>query len=393
MRNKAGLLGLLLILILMVWHSISFAAEVFTTKSIPVTYRGIKIIVNGKQIPGEEPLVLDNKGIIMVPVRTVAEATGKQVVWDEKVNTIYIGNLSSQAQTPKSSAKTGTPQPKQGQIIPVTYRNIRIMAGGKIISGEEPFIMDRTGTVMVPVRTVSEALGKSVVWDPKKNTLTISAGGVASTSAGVAQDKTASFSRLEDMMVLRNVGPFFRQTDKPFMIAAGAHSHGLGVRLTGGHAEVVIRTNGKYKAIEGWLGVDDETKNSNGAFFFSIQTDNKEVPSFYEINGGAEKIKGNVPDFTLEEPKDLNGPIDEEADEEEDIHKVTYPVNTDLLEKTPVFVSGPILPASYPRYISPTVTDISGALTVTLTVTWVAGSEGDYPDLTAVLADFKFIKQ
>ena len=209
-------------------------------------------------------------------------------------------------------------------------------------------------------------------------------------------------------MVIRNVGPFFRQ-EEPFVIAAGKHKKGLGVRISDPPekrtGEIVIRTHGKYKAMEGWLGVDDETANSNGAFFFSVFTDTNEVPSNVETGGGAENIINRIPDeynFINRIPDEYNfdyrvvDPVgkrdEEEGNEVGSIYQTNYPVNSNLYEKKPVFLSGPIYPASYPKYISPVLTDISGALTVTIRVTWVPGSQGDYADLTAVLADFKFLK-
>lgn len=379
MKNKTLWMVLITMVIILSLGQASIASSVVSTKKVPVTYRGIQVLVEGKKIAGEEPFILDHAGIVMVPVRTIAEAIGKSVEWDPQKNMVYIGTSNFSGQ--KAGSPTTTEQRKKGEIISVAYRGIRIFAGGKIIQSEEPFIIEKKGIVMVPIRAISEAVGRAVVWDPKNNTVEI-----RPASSALTQTKPSNFVWLEDMMVLRNVGPFFRQ-EEPFSIAAGNHNRGLGVRMTGGSAEVVIRTHGKYKAIEGWLGVDDETRNSSGAFFFSIFTDNKEVPSIIQVEGGAEKIMESNPDYELIE---TNG---DEEEEEDNIHKTRYSVNSDLYEKTPVFLSGPILPASYPKYISPVVTDISGALTVTLKITWVEGEPGDYADLTAVLADFKFIKE
>ena len=386
MKKKTGWIILCALLLLLSLKSVSLADMAAITKNIEVTYRGIQIFVDGKRINGEEPLLL-NHGVVMVPVRTVAEAIGKSVEWDAKKNIVYIGTSRN---IPKNSGSTGTTastQSTKGKVLTVTYRGIQIYAGGKIIGGEEPFIINDKGIVMVPIRAVAEATGKLVQWDGKKNTIEISAG-----SPNYNPPKTDEFVWLDDMMVLRNIGPFFRQKE-PFSIAAGKHSRGLGVRLTGGVAEVVIRTHGKYKAIEGWLGVDDETANSSGAFFFSVYTDTKEVPSNIETEGGAEKIIERTPkefgfDYNL---VNMDNKRDED-DEDESIYHTDYNVNSNLYERKPVFLSGPIYPASYPKYVSPALTDISGALTVTIRVAWVGESEGDYPDLTAVLADFKFIK-
>ncbi|MEL7567497.1 MAG: stalk domain-containing protein [Dehalobacterium sp.] len=394
MRNKTGWVMLISFLTLVFINSISFAAPRVIQMRVPVTYRGIQVLVDGEAIAGEEPFIMDKKGIVMVPVRTVAEAVGRSVEWDGTNNRVYISSAPYTAQTGSYNA---TPtQTTIKKVNFVTYKEIQIYAGEKIIAGEEPFILTAKGIVMVPLRSIAEATGKSVVWDGKKNTVEITSG-----STGTGQPKSNNsndFVRLEDMMVIRNVGPFFRQNGKPFTIAAGTHNHGLGVRLREGSAEIVIRTHGKYKAIEGWLGVDDETSNTSGAFFFSIFTDSKEVLSDVEVEGGAEKIINQTPkeynyDYNLVEMENNNADAEDDADKTESIYKNTYPVHSDLYEKTPIFISGPILPASYPKYISPASTNISGALTVTIRVTWVAGEEGDYSDLTAVLADFKFIKE
>ena len=386
MKKKTGWIVLCVLLLLLSLKSVSLADTVAITKNIEVTYRGIQIFVDGKRIYGEEPLLLSH-GVVMVPVRTVAEAIGKSVEWDAKKNMVYIGTSTN---IPKNTGSTWTgasTQAKQGKIT-VTYRGIQIYAGGKTIRGEEPFIINDKGIVMVPIRAVAEATGKLVQWDGKKNTIEISAG-----TSNYNPPKAKEFVWLDEMMVLRNIGPFFRQKE-PFSIAAGKHSRGLGVRLTGGTAEMVIRTHGKYKAIEGWLGVDDETANSRGAFFFSVYTDTQEVASNIETEGGAQKIFERIPnefgfDYNL---VDMDKNKDDEDDKNESIYKTDYNVNSNLYERKPVFLSGPIYPASYPKYVSPALTDISGALTVTIRVTWVGESEGDYPDLTAVLADFKFIK-
>ncbi len=62
---------------------------------ITVTYRGFKFMPAGRVIGGEEPFVINDKGIVMVPIRAVAEATGKLVQWDGKKNIIEISTGSA----------------------------------------------------------------------------------------------------------------------------------------------------------------------------------------------------------------------------------------------------------------------------------------------------------
>lgn len=57
--------------------------------------------------------------------------------------------------------------------IQVTYRNISIQVNGKIVPSEqEPFIYQ--GRTFVPLRTIGEAVNKTVEWDNAKNQIKIS---------------------------------------------------------------------------------------------------------------------------------------------------------------------------------------------------------------------------
>jgi hypothetical protein len=56
--------------------------------------------------------------------------------------------------------------------IQVTYRNISILVNGKIVPSEqEPFIYQ--GRTFVPLRTIGEAVNKTVDWDNAKNQVSI----------------------------------------------------------------------------------------------------------------------------------------------------------------------------------------------------------------------------
>lgn len=80
----------------------AYAAGV-TTKNISVTYRNIKLVVDGAQVTPKdangavvEPFVYN--GTTYLPVRAVGNAIGKQVSWDGNTNTVYIGaNLGQKA--------------------------------------------------------------------------------------------------------------------------------------------------------------------------------------------------------------------------------------------------------------------------------------------------------
>lgn len=82
-----------------------------------LTYRDIKISVNGKEItPTDatgavvEPFIID--GTTYLPVRAVASAVGLEVGWDEATNTVRLGDNAgghnaTPAQTPAPAATIG----------------------------------------------------------------------------------------------------------------------------------------------------------------------------------------------------------------------------------------------------------------------------------------------
>lgn len=215
--------------------------------------------------------------------------------------------------------------------ITVSSGEVKVFFNNKQVLTKMPFMVDEKGVALIPVRETFQALGGNVVWDKKNNALYIEGIGKPNTDAGRAVQ--TSFTWLEEMVVIRNVGHFYQQPEKNYMIAAGAHRHGISVKLEENQvAEVVVRTNGKYKGIEGWLGVEDSSMNSSGAYVLSIYAD-----------------------------------------------------------KNIVFESSAIAPATYPMYITLGESNISGAQTVKFQVKWVdSGSIGTSKEIIAVLADFKF---
>lgn len=55
---------------------------------------GMDLVVNGKKLDGVKPLLNDD-GVVMVPVRTVSEALGYKVGWDEEAQKVTVGELLS----------------------------------------------------------------------------------------------------------------------------------------------------------------------------------------------------------------------------------------------------------------------------------------------------------
>lgn len=153
----------------------AFAAE---DKNVTITYREIKILINGERInpkdatgASTEPFILD--GSTFLPVRAVAGALGLEVGWDAETSTVYLDSGA------EPTLPTGTPAASNGnKKATITYRDIKIVIDGNEIvptdatgAKVEPFILN--GTTYLPVRAVSGALGLEVGWDAETSTVTL----------------------------------------------------------------------------------------------------------------------------------------------------------------------------------------------------------------------------
>ena len=84
----------------------------------------------------------------------------------KKLFILSVLSLSIGANCVNAFAKTGT------EKIDAVYNDIKIVADGNTVSTDaEPFIYN--GTTYLPVRAISEALGKEVNWDAQTNTVYI----------------------------------------------------------------------------------------------------------------------------------------------------------------------------------------------------------------------------
>lgn len=73
--------------------------------SIPVSYNNIQIVVDGEKLATDkEPFIYE--GTTYLPVRAVAQATGKDVTWDNASQTIYLGTVPKNV----TSIETAMPQ-------------------------------------------------------------------------------------------------------------------------------------------------------------------------------------------------------------------------------------------------------------------------------------------
>ena len=128
--------------------------------------------VNGNVV---EPFTI--KGTTYLPVRAVSEALGKKVNWDNATKTVSIDDQDTEYDIKKFEGKAEGRNAQEKKEI--YYNNIKIKINGKEIEPKdsngnivEPFTI--SGTTYLPVRAVSEALGKNVGWNGETKTVFIS---------------------------------------------------------------------------------------------------------------------------------------------------------------------------------------------------------------------------
>jgi hypothetical protein len=216
-----------------------------------------------------------------------------------------------------------------------------------VINGEEwrpevrPFLLEKEGVLMVPLRELAAELGLAVKWEGSTATVLIGdpAGNrsfpVVRGNSPTSASTGPSYVWLEDLTVLRNVGPFYRQPGRNFMVAARPFSRGVALELEAGkEAEVVVDLAGRFKSVEGYLGIEDATSNSRGGC----------VVSFF----GDEVL---------------------------------------------LFKSSVLKPSDYPYYVDPTrLGNLSGIKRLRIHVRWEKAGLGDYDRIVCVLARFRFFR-
>ncbi len=190
--------------------------------------------------------------------------------------------------------------------INVFYNNLTVYIDGQQLDTlVEPFIYE--GHTMVPLRALGEALGKSVAWDEENGRIII----------GEAPVSLAPPAKLTDLTVLRNVGDFYEKSGG-FVITKRRFENGIAADIDkGSRTEFIVELSGKYQGLTGFVGVDDSTQDSAGAFNLTISGDGrvlygptKVLPGQYPIKlelgiAKMETVKFNV-DWVQGEVGDYN---------------------------------------------------------------------------------------
>ncbi|MCL1882950.1 MAG: stalk domain-containing protein [Defluviitaleaceae bacterium] len=127
------------------------------TQNISVTYRNIRIVVNGEPITPRdgagnvvEPFIFG--GTTFLPIRAVSQALGMYVQWDGDTSTVYIGatedDLPGVNEPPAPPAPSSTPAPQASTASNLTptmaeiYNNPNLIIASHVYQGMTFFIVE-----------------------------------------------------------------------------------------------------------------------------------------------------------------------------------------------------------------------------------------------------------
>ena len=156
------------------------AIESAALKQVTAEVRpSVAILVDGVErtfydASGREVHAIYYDGTHYLPVRAIGELMGKNVNWDSATRTITLSG-------PRTAAATvGTPDTKavDASVTAQLRPDITIVVDGTTraftdAKGSAVYPLLREGTNYLPVRAIGELMGKSVSWDSKSRTITL----------------------------------------------------------------------------------------------------------------------------------------------------------------------------------------------------------------------------
>lgn len=153
------------------WHPIS---DLTSLKTELFKNKDIQVFLNGTQIEFDQPPINTSEGRVLVPIRKIAEAMDKKVLWSSETSTAFIDNTD------------------EGLIIPLLEEYMLIADENGYDSWERVPLdfpaIEMNGRTLVPMRAFCESLGATVVWDGTTKTIDIT------------YDATGSAEPMNDML-------------------------------------------------------------------------------------------------------------------------------------------------------------------------------------------------
>lgn len=150
---------------------------------------------------------------------------------------------------------------------------IKILVNGEAVQlSEQPFVLNKTGATMVSLRDLAQTLGFVVTWDDATRVIHLD-------SDPQKRWRGLSTQNLEEMKVIRNVGPFYQTKNGNHMIAGRSFERGVVVDISKDKpvVEFGLDLNQRYTTLAGYHGVEDLTMNSSGSYTLRILGDDREL--------------------------------------------------------------------------------------------------------------------
>nr|WP_246427645.1 copper amine oxidase N-terminal domain-containing protein [Paenibacillus phyllosphaerae] len=144
--------------------------------NVKVKSSSIQLVFDGKTLvlpEGQYIFTVNNS--TYVPLRFVSYALQKSVKWDSKTTTVAVAEPSKSETVAlkeyllNATGQTGAKSAKGGNAIAVSPIAAKFTFDGTtkaLAKGQSSYMLN--GTIYVPLRFVSESVGKVVLWDPVK---------------------------------------------------------------------------------------------------------------------------------------------------------------------------------------------------------------------------------
>jgi len=137
------------LLTILIWD-ISESSIRMTIGAIP-DQPAISVVLNGRRLSFDTPPQMIS-GRVMLPLRTIFEEMGAEVVWD-------------------GATRTATAT-KGDTTVVLTIGSVSPTVNGRVVQIDQPGVIV-SGRTLAPLRFVAEAFGGQVVWDGESRTATI----------------------------------------------------------------------------------------------------------------------------------------------------------------------------------------------------------------------------
>ena len=174
MMNKLRLSGLVLALLLFM---APLSANAATATSVTVTQQNVQMNFDGQALAlpsGQYAFTYQSR--VYIPLRFVSYALQKNVVWDGTAKKVTVSEptsaqsvvLKEYLMNSAAAAADSASKPVTAKSIKVAPVSVKLVFDGtekKLPEGQQVFSLD--GTIYVPVRFMSEAIGTTIAWDSK----------------------------------------------------------------------------------------------------------------------------------------------------------------------------------------------------------------------------------